>query len=170
MRYSAFISYNHKDRKVVSRLHRSLETYRFPRHLRGRETAVGVITDRLPPIFQDREELASSADLAASVREALENTDSLIVVCSPNSARSRWVNEEIRAFTAMGQRHRVQCLIIDGEPNASRNPGQNPELECLPPALFEDGGGEPLASDVRPGQDGWQSARLKVVEALRYVA
>ena len=166
MRYSAFISYNHKDRAVASRLLRSLEAYRFPRHLRGRETAVGTISDRLPPIFQDREELASSADLASSVRHALEDSSTLIVVCSPNSARSRWVNEEIRAFTAMGRRHRVQCLIIDGQPNASRGAGQDPALECLPPALFEDGGGEPLASDVRPGQDGWQSARLKLLAGI----
>jgi tetratricopeptide (TPR) repeat protein len=166
MRYSAFISYNHRDRKFASRLHRSLETYRFPPHLRGRETAVGTITDRLPPIFQDREELASSADLASSVREALEQTHSLIVVCSPNSARSKWVNEEIRAFTALGRRHHVQCLIVDGEPNASRIPGADAEQECLPRALFENGGGEPLASDVRPGQDGWQSARLKLLAGI----
>lgn len=166
MRYSAFISYNHRDRKVATRLHRSLETYRFPRHLRGRETAVGRLGDRLPPIFQDRAELASSSDLAASVREALKNTDSLIVICSPNGAKSRWVNEEIRAFTAMGLRHRVQCLIVGGEPNASRLPGMDPDLECLPPALFENGGGEPLASDVRPGQDGWQSARLKLLAGI----
>jgi len=166
MRYSAFISYNHRDRKVASRMHRSLETYRFPRHLRGRETAVGPLGDRLPPIFQDRAELASSSDLAASVREALEQTDSLIVICSPNAAKSRWVNEEIRAFTAMGLRHRVQCLIVSGEPNASRSVGMDPDLECLPPALFENGGGEPLASDVRPGKDGWQSARLKLLAGI----
>lgn len=166
MRYSAFISYNHRDRKVATRLHRSLETYRFPRHLQGRETAIGPLGDRLPPIFQDRAELASSSDLATSVREALEKTDSLIVICSPNGAKSRWVNEEIRAFTAMGLRHRVQCLIVDGEPNASRTPGMDPERECLPPALFENGGGEPLASDVRPGQDGWESARLKLLAGI----
>jgi len=166
MRYAAFISYNHKDRKAAERLHRLLETYRFPRHLRGRDSAIGPIADRLPPIFQDRQELAASSDLAASVRAALEQTDTLIVVCSPNSARSHWVNEEIRAFTAMGRRHRVQCLIIDGEANASRLPGRDAALECLPPALFENGGSEPLASDVRPGQDGWQSARLKLLAGI----
>lgn len=166
MRYAAFVSYNHKDRKIAGRLHRALETYRFPRYLRGRESALGPIGTRLPPIFQDRQELAASADLAASVREALEQTHSLIVICSPNSARSHWVNEEIRAFTAMGRRNRIQCLIVDGEANASRIAGKNPELECLPPALFENGGSEPLASDVRPGQDGWQSARLKLLAGI----
>lgn len=166
MRYAAFISYNHKDRRVAERLHRLLETYRFPRYLRGRDSALGPISDRLPPIFQDRQELAASSDLAASVRAALEQTHSLIVICSPNSAQSRWVNEEIRAFTAMGRRSRVQCLIVDGEANASRMPGREAALECLPPALFENGGSEPLASDVRPGQDGWQAARLKLLAGI----
>lgn len=166
VRYSAFISYNHRDRKVATRLLRSLESYRFPRYLRGRDTAVGILGDRLPPIFQDRAELASSSDLAASVRAALEQASSIIVICSPNGAKSRWVNEEIRAFTAMGLRHRVQCLIVGGEPNASRLAGMDPDLECLPPALFENGGSEPLASDVRPGQDGWQAARLKLLAGI----
>jgi tetratricopeptide (TPR) repeat protein len=166
MRYAAFISYNHKDRRAAGKLHRALETYRLPARIRGRETAIGTVQDRLPPIFQDREELASSSDLAASVRAALEQTHTLIVLCSPHAARSRWVNEEIRAFMAMGRRDRIQGLIIDGEPNASRTPGADPAQECLPPALFEDGGGEPLASDVRAGQDGWQAARLKLIAGI----
>lgn len=165
-RYAAFISYNHRDRKVAGWLHRALETYRFPKRLRGRETAVGVLGARLPPIFQDREELAASSDLAASVQEALAEAGSLIVICSPNGARSRWVNEEIRAFTRMGRRDRIQCLIVAGEPNASRIAGADPEQECLPPGLFEDGGGEPLASDIRPGQDGRTAAKLKLLAGI----
>jgi tetratricopeptide (TPR) repeat protein len=166
VRYAAFISYNHRDRKEAAWLHRALETYRIPARLRGRDSALGPLGSRLPPIFQDREELAASSDLATSVREALTESASLIVICSPNGARSRWVNEEIRAFTAAGRRDHIQCLIVAGEPNASRTPGQDAEFECLPPALFEDGGGEPLAADIRPGQDGRQTARLKLLAGI----
>ena len=165
-RYAAFISYNHRDRKVASWLHRQLETYRFPKRLRGRPTRVGPLGARLPPIFQDREELAASSDLAASVQDALDHAASLIVICSPDGARSRWVNEEIRAFTRLGRRDRIQCLIVGGEPNASRLTGADASLECLPPALFEDGGGEPLASDIRPGQDGRAAAKLKLLAGI----
>lgn len=164
--YAAFISYNHQDRQVAKWLHRALETYRFPSRLRGRDSALGPIADRLPPVFQDREELASSSNLAESVRLALGRASSLIVICSPNAAQSRWVNEEIRAFTALGRRDRIQCLIADGEPNASRLPGRDPSRECLPPALFENGGEEPLASDIRPGQDGKAIARLKLIAGV----
>src|SRR5689334_4038320 len=98
MRYSAFISYNHRDRKWAGWLHRELERYKIPKPLLGRETAVGRLGRHLPPVFQDREELAASTDLAASVRDALSQSASLIVICSRNGAASRWVNEEVREF------------------------------------------------------------------------
>lgn len=165
MRYSAFISYNHRDRKSAHWLHRALETYRFPRHLIRYDSAIGPIERRLPPVFQDREELAARSDLAAAVRDALAEAHSLIVVCSPAGAASHWVNEEIRAFSALGRRDRIQCLIVSGVPNASRGVGDDPSLECLPPALFETGD-EPLASDIRPGQDGKLSAKLKLIAGI----
>ena len=166
MRYAAFISYNHRDRKAAAWLQRALETYRIPRRLQGRDGALGIIGARLPPVFRDREDLAASGDLAASVRAGLEDSASLVVICSPNGAKSRWVNEEIRAFTALGRRARLQCLIISGEPGASARPGIDPDLECLPPALFEDGGAEPLAADIRAGQDDRGAARLKIIAGI----
>ncbi len=166
MRYAAFISYNHRDRRTAAWLHRALETYRFPKRLRGRSTAIGTLNSKLPPIFQDREELAASSDLAASVCEALEQAHSLIIICSPDGARSRWVNEEIRTFTALGRRDRIQCLIVAGVPNASRLPGGDTAQECLPEALFEGGGSEPLASDIRPGQDSRSAAHLKLLAGI----
>jgi tetratricopeptide (TPR) repeat protein len=127
---------------------------------------VGVLGSRLPPVFRDREELAASADLAQSVREALEEAATLVVICSPDAARSKWVNEEIRTFTALGRRSAIECLIVAGVPNAARTPGVDPALECLPPALFEDGGREGLASDIRPGADGRTAARLKLIAGI----
>ena len=67
-RYSAFISYNHRDKAWATWLHRGLERYRLPRALRGRTTRLGVLGDRLPPVFRDRDELAASDDLAGSFR------------------------------------------------------------------------------------------------------
>ncbi|HEV7386367.1 MAG TPA: toll/interleukin-1 receptor domain-containing protein [Phenylobacterium sp.] len=166
MRFSAFISYNHHDRRAAAWLHRSIETYRVPRRLIGRQSRLGVLERRLPPVFQDRQDLAASGDLAASVRQALEGAAAMIVVCSPAGAGSPWVNKEIRAFTALGRRGRIQCLIVAGEPNASRRAGVDPALECLPPALFEGGAGEPLAADLRPGQDDRLSAKLKLLAGL----
>ena len=48
-RYSAFISYNHRDRRWAVWLHRALERYRIPKKLHGRQAAFGTIGSRLRP-------------------------------------------------------------------------------------------------------------------------
>lgn len=161
MKYSAFISYNHRDRQWAKWLHRKLETYRIPRRLIGSEGALGTLTAKLPPVFRDRDELAASSDLAQSVRTALDKASSLVVICSPNAVASRWVNEEIRSFATLGRQHRIFCLIVDGEPRSL-----DAATECLPPALFEIGGHEPLAADLRKGQDGRDGAVLKLLASI----
>ncbi|HSE12821.1 MAG TPA: toll/interleukin-1 receptor domain-containing protein, partial [Rudaea sp.] len=168
-RYRAFISYSHSDARVAARLHRSLENYRVPKRLRATPGEFGPVPERLSPIFRDREELASSADLGQRVQDALGDSDALLVVCSPHAARSRWVNEEVLAFKRLGGSRRIYCLIVAGEPNAGD------ARECFPPALrFEieaDGQlgkrpAEPIAADLRPGKDGATNARLKLIAGL----
>ncbi|MFI4964123.1 MAG: tetratricopeptide repeat protein [Caulobacterales bacterium] len=170
MKYSAFISYNHHDRKIARWLHNALETYRIPRNLWGRESPIGILGPGLPPLFRDREELAASTDLATSVLAALQDSAWLIVICTPNARRSKWVNEEIRTFTRMGRRARILCLIAGGEPNAAKVAGSDGELEALPAALFENGESEPLGADIREGQDGRENGKLKLLAGLFGVA
>ena len=109
--------------------------------------------DRLLPVFRDREEFASSADLGDAIRDALDNSGTLVVLCSPRSASSRWVNQEIEYFLSLGRADRIQCFVVDGEPFASADPARADE-ECLPPALLA-AGREPLAADARPTGDGF---------------
>lgn len=161
MKYSAFISYNHRDRDWAVWLHRALERYRIPKRLWGQPAPWGEIGPRLPPVFRDRDELATSADLAASVKAALAEAATLVVICSPNSAKSRWVDEEIRTFTALGRASSIRLIIVDGEPHAS-----DPALECLPPSLTAKGAPELLAADVRKEGDGKSAARLKVLAGI----
>jgi tetratricopeptide (TPR) repeat protein len=171
--YRAFLSYSHADKAWADWLHKALETYRVPSHLVGKRTKVGVIPRRLHPIFRDRAELASSTDLGDTINEALENSEALIVICSPRSAQSRWVNEEVLAFKRWGRADRIFCLIVDGEPTVSDTPGCAAE-ECFSPALRcthsenvpTNQRTEPVAADVRPGQDGKLNAKLKLVAGL----
>src|ERR1035438_8601318 len=160
-KYWAFISYSHQERAWGQRVHRSLETYRVPRHLRALPGRDGAIPRRIFPVFRDREELPTSSDLGTAIAEALATSRYLIVICSRASARSIWVNEEVRNFKRLGHSGRIMCLIVDGEPNASDQ--GRPEDECFCPALrFEvDAGGtvttarvEPLAADARREGDG----------------
>jgi hypothetical protein len=167
-RYRAFISYNHLDRAIAVKLHARLERYLVPRLLVGRPSEYGKVPKRLYPIFLDREELSSSSRLSQSIQIALRDSSALIVVCSPHSARSRWVNEEIAEFTRLGRAQRIFAVIVDGVPNAA-----DEERECFPKTLRSLGvfGGdepldEPLAADLRPDQDGWDGAILKLVAGV----
>lgn len=173
-RYKAFISYSHRDEKWASWLHRAIETYRVPKYLVGQQTAMGVIPARTAPVFRDRDELASATDLNAKLRDALDGSACLVVICSPAAAASRWVNEEILCFKRLGRGDRVFALIADGEPYASRMPGREQE-ECFPPALRfqlgEDGKlsdvpAEPIAADARENKDGKTNAQIKLLAGM----
>ncbi|MEJ8856282.1 TIR domain-containing protein [Variovorax robiniae] len=173
-RYRAFLSYSHADERWAAWLHRALEGYRLPRQLAGGTGRHGALPERLFPVFRDREELASSADLPARIREALAESQALVVICSPRAATSRWVAQEIRSFKATHGEEHVHCLIVDGEPHASDVEG-GAARECFPEAIrfrvgadgeLTDEPAEPLAADARPAADGRHGALLKLLAGL----
>lgn len=168
-RYSAFISYSHADQKCATWLHRKLENYRLPKTLVGTETPLGTVPRRLLPVFRDRDELSASSDLGVELRAALARSRFQIVICSPKSAMSHWVNEEILSFKRLHGEARTLALIIDGEPYSGD------ARECFPAALrfrlAADGSlstvaAEPIAADIRPNKDGRRLALLKLVSGL----
>lgn len=172
--YRAFLSYSHRDKAAVAKLHRMLETFRVPAQLVGRETPIGPAPRRLTPIFRDRDELPASDDLGARLTDALRRSMFLVVICSPASARSTYVREEILQFKRLHGEGRVLALIVDGEPNAADMPGREDE-ECFPvPLKFRIGPdgelssvrAEPIAADVRPHADGWRLGEMKLIAGL----
>jgi len=155
-------------------LHKKLETYKIPKSLIGKKTYAGVVPKRLFPIFRDREELPTSHELGKVIGQALLDSSHLVIICSPRSARSLWVNEEIKEFKRLGKSDNILCMIVDGEPNAADKPEVNKE-ECFPDAAkFEIGDDgeltdkptEPIAADARDGKDGKQNALLKLIAGL----
>lgn len=163
-RYQAFISYSHDDERWAKWLQSALEGYRLPRQLAQQRLKDGAVSSRLYPIFRDRDELASSADLSQSIQAALDESRALIVICSPAAARSRWVNEELRYFQSLGRADRVYCLLVSGSPNRD-------DPDCaFPAALLHSATNEalpdPLAADVSPNADGKRGAMLKIAAGL----
>lgn len=153
-RYVAFISYRHTplDRKWATWLHKAIESYRVPKSLVKQRNA----PRRVGRVFRDEEELAASADLSKEIDSALQQSDYLIVVCTPETPKSRWVNAEVERFAAMGRKDRILALLAEGEPHDS-----------FPPALLALG--EPLAADVRDlNADGARHTRSQA--KLRLVA
>ena len=173
-RYFAFLSYSHKDKEIADWLHDELEEFRVPHGLAGRLTENGVIPKRLRPIFRDRHELAAADDLGEEITAALASSQYLIVLCSPDAAKSQWTNAEIEMFKRTRPDGCVLAAIAGGEPFASDIPGREDE-ECFPPALRQKYNrrgrptgkrAEPLAADLRETGDGRRLGFLKLVAGM----
>ena len=114
-RYDAFISYRHisPDKPVAVRLQELLETYVPPKDIfpegNGRKLR----------LFRDETELPTSSDLSSGIREALESSRFLIVICSSETEKSRWCMEEINYFKALhgGKNSNIMTLLVstDGQ-------------------------------------------------------
>lgn len=124
--YFAFISYQRKDEEWADGLRSKLEHYRLPSSVRKQDAS---LPKEIRPIFRDTLELAGGV-LAKEIETALQQSKFLIVICSPNSAKSPWVNKEIQTFIDLGREDRIIPFIIDGTPFSD-----NEETECFPPAL-----------------------------------
>lgn len=173
-KYLAFISYSHKDSKWGKWLHKSLEKYKIPKRIVQSQDSHKALPKRLFPIFRDREELPTASNLSESINQALIDSNFLIVICSPNSASSHWVNEEIVTYKKIGRDDRIICLIVDGEPNASDKLIETKQ-ECFPEALrfkvSKQGTilkekAEPVSADLRPGRDTKNDAKLRIIAGL----
>lgn len=166
-RFRAFISYSHADEEWGAWLQRSLERFRTPKDLARLIAAQGRPV-RLAPVFRDREDLPVAGNLNEAIQKALADSEFQIVLCSPNAAKSRWVNEEIKLFNRLHGPGRTFAIIIAGEPGGG-------DKECFPPALrFRlDANGEPtpqpsepLAADAREEGDGKRYALLKTAAGM----
>ena len=118
-KYKAYISYSHKNERWAKWLLHAVESYRVPRKLVGMTTKVGEVPARVRPVFRDRDELSSASDLGDTVKDSLLHSENLLLICSPDAARSRWVNEEIRAFAKLGKKVGLLDIDIHG-PNLAK--------------------------------------------------
>ncbi|MCL2042068.1 MAG: leucine-rich repeat domain-containing protein [Bacteroidales bacterium] len=129
-KYYAFISYKREDEKWAKWLQNKLETYRIPTSLPkgdGKE-----YPKTFHPCFRDKTDLSETGNLEQILHDKLQQSKYLIVVCSPRSAQSKWVNKEVEAFQKMGRADQIIPFIIEGTPDAS-----NPDTHCYPTSLDE---------------------------------
>ena len=119
--YFVFISYSSLDNEWAIWLRHELEHYHLPASFNGRTD----VRDNLRKVFRDRDELSAGPEWDEQVQKALEETNNLIVICSPHSAKSDAVNKEIETFIALGKEDHIFPFIVEGD---------NPE-DCFPKAL-----------------------------------
>lgn len=126
--FFAFISYNSKDLKWGKRIQRKLEHYKMPSTLCSKR---GWKRKPMKPIFFAPTDI-QPGELTAEIRTRLEASRHLIVICSPNSAKSEWVGKEIKFFHELGRTKNIHFFIVDGEPHSG-----NPDTECFNPIIEE---------------------------------
>ena len=126
-KYFAFISYSHKDKDAAKKLQNFIQGYKIPAKLEDRPD----LPKRIGRVFRDEDELAGD-ELTPQIEEALRQSRYLIVVCSPNSAKSKYVNEEIEYFKSLGGETKILPYIIAGKATTDEDPDC-----CYAPALRE---------------------------------
>jgi len=171
-KYKAFISYSRKDAKFADWLHKNLEKYHLPASLR---IANPHLAKTLGKFFKDTEDLAAHSSLDDALKETLQNSEFLIVICSTASSKSHWVNEEIKYFKSIHGEDKVIPIIIDGEPNATTNPKFDNQYEAFPEALRFEVNSEgdvsknkknPIGGDIRDGNDSKYKALVRTISRI----
>ena len=136
-KYFAFISYSHKDSEIAKWLQHEFEYYELPAKLfeKRKDLCKEDIPNSFRPIFRDEDEL-SGGELKPQISEALADSEYLIVVCSPNSAQSLYVDSEVKEFISLSNenKRRIFPLIVDGRPHQDK---EHKENECFPQTLIE---------------------------------
>ena len=145
--YFVFISYSSLDNEWAIWLRHELEHYHLPASFNGRTD----VRDNLRKVFRDRDELSAGPEWDEQVRKALAETNNLIVICSPNAAKSEAVNKEVETFIALGKEDHIFPFIVEGD---------KPE-DCFPPALKH----SKLGGDVNK-DGGRDSAFVKIVAGM----
>lgn len=138
-KYFAFISYSSKDTKWGRRLQRKLESYRMPAKLCRKR---GWKRTPIDPVFFAPTDI-QPGDLSQELQERLRASQHLIVICSPNSAKSDWVAREISFFHSLGRAANIHLFIVEGIPGSG-----GPATECFNAVLQKLGMGETLGVNI----------------------
>lgn len=141
-KYFAFISYSSKDAAFAEKVQRFLTYFKLPNRLCKKYPEK---PDNVRPIYRDKTDLVIDK-LNDSLKNALEVSKYLIVICSENSANpnedgKNWIDEEVRTFISLAPEnvHRVIPILL-------RNDKNSEVWDCMPPAVKEFG---LLAADVQ---------------------
>ncbi len=171
MKYDAFISYRHGgiDQVVAGTLHKQMESFKLPKSVQGK----GNGKTKISRVFRDKEELPLSSDLEDNIKEALSESEWLIVICTKRLKESKWCMKEIDTFIELHGQDHILAVLVEGEPYESF-----PEqlLSRKVKTIDENGNEiiikkdvEPMAADVR-GDDEAQVVKNIKSEKLRILA
>lgn len=171
-KYDAFISYRHADldKFVAENLQKQMEWFKLPGRI-AKEKSAG--RTKIERVFRDKDELPLTNNLEDPIRKALEESEYLIVICSPRLKESLWCRKEIETFISLHGREKIFAVLVEGEPGDSFPD----ELLYREKTITEPDGSkktvreemEPLAADVR-GKNHHAVLKAMKTEKLRLLA
>ena len=126
MNADAFLSYSHAADAVTGPwFERAVERVAKPWYRR-----------RALNVFRDETSLSTSPDLWASIRVALDQATHLILLASPDAARSPWVNREIEHWCTTKSVASISLVVTAGFLAWDREIGNfSADSTAIPPAL-----------------------------------
>lgn len=163
-KYTAFISYNSKDNCKARWLQQRLECYSLPSVIANEKGEILRSSDRKPKkfrIFRYVTDLVAQ-NLDDGLRQELDQSKYLIVICSPNSANAPWVRKEVKHFIDTGQKKQIIPFVIKGVPYSGGDD------ECFTQELKEAfPGGSALGVSLNDyGDDLWIFRKRKAVAKM----
>ena len=124
-KYSAFISYSNKDLRTASKLKRRLRRFWLPSFMKS-----DLMGKRLSVFMADKD--FNEHTVIDGLHKKLDESEFLVIVCSPDSAASTYCDEEVSYFIKTGRSDKIIPFIISGKANSG-----DERTECYPRALRE---------------------------------
>jgi TIR domain len=168
-KYRAFLSYSRADAGVAKRVRKRLEAFPIDRDLVGHVTPVGAVPDAIRPIFHSEHDFFTRPSLGAPMAEALADSAAFIILASPHSAQSKYVNKQVRLFRSRYPERPVVVLMVEGT-------SEDAEAELVPPLRFAvapewaENPATVLLPDLHQKGDGFEFAIAKVAARLIGIA
>lgn len=127
--FDIFLSYSRKDEEFAKRLEEALENFSLPKGIK----ADSISTNRLR-VFRDKNDLVpTEGDYYKTIEGYLKRSAYLVIVCSPNARRSRYVDKEVEVFLQVNEAKRVIPVLLSGKPN--NECADSPEESAFPESL-----------------------------------
>ena len=139
--YNAFISYSHSaDTELAARLQTALEKFAKPWY-----------KIRNLNIFRDESNLEATPHLWENIRKAMDKSDYFVLLASPESAKSSWVEKEINHWLESHSIDKIIIVLTDGEVSweTRDNNDRQSTSNALPEILEEKLSDAPFYVDLR---------------------
>jgi WD40 repeat protein len=143
--YKAFVSYSHSaDGKLAPALQAALQQFAKPwNRLRAMR------------VFVDTASLSANPALWPTIERSLRESEYFILMASPASAQSFWVQKEVECWLGLGRIDRLLIVLTEGEIawSAAGQTLDHSGTTALPAAIHEAIHEEPLYTDLRWARD-----------------